>query len=105
MRILNRPARAEEVKMALESLKTIADDNGRLSVMREKREEEWKVLEPKLQKDRLDAIARQTVGRRVALQRELLAVGESDRDRQSAGESGRLQRGEAPPEHYSLRGR
>jgi WD40 repeat protein len=58
MRILNRPARPEEVKAALESLKTIGDDHARLMSMRDKREEEWKVLEPKLQQDRLDAIAK-----------------------------------------------
>ncbi|MBV8879231.1 MAG: DUF1549 domain-containing protein, partial [Planctomycetaceae bacterium] len=37
MRILNRPARPEEVKMALESLRTINDDHARLSAIHQKR--------------------------------------------------------------------
>jgi WD40 repeat protein len=58
MRVLNRPARPEEIKAALESLKTIGEDHARLTAMRDRREEEWKILEPKLQKDRADAIAK-----------------------------------------------
>ncbi len=58
MRILNRPARPEEVKMALEHVKTINEDHARLTGLLAKREEEWKELEPRLQKDRENAIAK-----------------------------------------------
>jgi hypothetical protein len=58
MRILNRPARPEELKMALEQVKSINEDHARLTAMLAKREEEWKELEPKLQKDREAAIAK-----------------------------------------------
>src|SRR6185436_1923850 len=58
MRILNRPARPEEVKMVLEELKSIEGDHQQLSVIHQRREEDWKTLEPKLQKDRENAIAK-----------------------------------------------
>jgi len=58
MRILNRPARPEEVKMALDHVKSINDDQARLTSLLAKREEEWKTLEPKLQADRTAAMAK-----------------------------------------------
>jgi hypothetical protein len=58
MRILNRPARPEEVKMAIEEIKAILDDHTRLTAILQRREEEWKVLEPRLQAERLAAIAK-----------------------------------------------
>jgi WD40 repeat protein len=58
MRILNRPARPEEVKMAIEDMKSIIEDHARLTGVLQKREEDWKVLEPRLQAERLAAIAK-----------------------------------------------
>ncbi|MBI3854687.1 MAG: DUF1553 domain-containing protein [Planctomycetes bacterium] len=58
VRVLNRPARPEEIKRALEEIKAIQDDHKVLTAMLAKREEEWKVLEPKLQADRRAAIAK-----------------------------------------------
>ncbi len=58
MRILNRPARPQEVKAVLDQVKSIQGDHDVLSGQLSRREEEWKVLEPKLQKDREEAIAK-----------------------------------------------
>jgi hypothetical protein len=58
MRILSRPARPEEVKAVLEDLKAIQADHEVLTGALAKREEEWKVLEPKLQADRVEAMAK-----------------------------------------------
>jgi hypothetical protein len=44
--------------MAMEQVKTINDDHARLTALLAKREEEWKELEPKLQKEREIAIAK-----------------------------------------------
>jgi WD40 repeat protein/mono/diheme cytochrome c family protein len=58
MRILSRPARPEELKTAQEQIKAISDDHSRLSGLLARREEDWKELEPKLQKERENAIAK-----------------------------------------------
>jgi mono/diheme cytochrome c family protein len=58
MRILNRAPSPAEVKMALEGVKSISDDHALLTTLLQRREEEWKVLEPKLQADRNAAIAK-----------------------------------------------
>lgn len=60
MRVLNRPARPDEVKLAIEETKSITEDHARLSSILSKREEEWKILEPKLQAERTAAIAKAT---------------------------------------------
>ena len=58
MRILNRPAKPQEIKAVLDQVKSIQADHGVLTGQLSRREEEWKVLEPKLQKDREEAIAK-----------------------------------------------
>jgi WD40 repeat protein len=58
MRILCRPARPEEVKMVLAEVKSITEDNGRLDAILARREADWKELEPRLQKERENAIAK-----------------------------------------------
>ncbi|HZE98804.1 MAG TPA: DUF1549 domain-containing protein [Planctomycetota bacterium] len=104
MRILNRPARPEEIKMALESLKTISDDHARLTGMRDRREEEWKVLEPKLQKDRLDAIEK-SKGELAAYEKEIaprVAEAEKKRADEIAKREGEVKEYEAKlPEHVT----
>jgi WD40 repeat protein/mono/diheme cytochrome c family protein len=60
MRVLNRPARAEEVKRVLQEIEAIRADHKTLTGLLAKREEEWKVVEPKLQAERTAAIAKAT---------------------------------------------
>jgi len=104
MRILNRPSRPEEVKMALESLRTITDDHARLTAMRDRREEEWKILEPKLQKDRLDAIEK-AKGELAAYEKEIaprVAEQEAKRKEEIAKKEADVKEYEAKlPEHVA----
>ncbi|HYF00745.1 MAG TPA: DUF1553 domain-containing protein, partial [Planctomycetota bacterium] len=58
LRILNRPAKSEEVKAFRETLKQVADDHAVLSAAHEKREKDWAERLPKLEQERVDAIAR-----------------------------------------------
>jgi WD40 repeat protein len=60
MRILNRPAKPEEVKRVMQEIESIRADHKTLTGLLAKREEEWKVLEPKLQAERTAAIAKAT---------------------------------------------
>jgi WD40 repeat protein/mono/diheme cytochrome c family protein len=60
MRVLNRPAKPEEVKRALQEIEAIRADHQTVTGLLAKREEEWKVLEPKLQAERTAAIAKAT---------------------------------------------
>jgi mono/diheme cytochrome c family protein len=58
MRVLNRPAKPGELKAVLEDLKGIQADHEVITSSLQRREADWKELEPKLQKDREDAIAK-----------------------------------------------
>ena len=58
MRVLNRPARPEETKRALQEIEGIRADHKTLTGLLAKREEDWKVLEPKLQAERTAAMAK-----------------------------------------------
>jgi WD40 repeat protein len=58
LRILNRPARPAEVEAFRQTLATAAEDHAKLTAALGKREEEWKVLQPKLEKERAEAIAK-----------------------------------------------
>jgi WD40 repeat protein/mono/diheme cytochrome c family protein len=60
LRILNRPARPEEVRTALAELASISQDHASLLAALARREEEWKVLQPRLEKEREEAIAKAT---------------------------------------------
>jgi hypothetical protein len=61
LRILNRPARPEEAKAYLENVKAVAADHAAVAAALEKREAEWKELQPRLEKEREQAMARAKV--------------------------------------------
>jgi hypothetical protein len=104
MRILNRPASPKEIEMVQGSLKTIADDHVRLTAVRDRREEEWKVIEPKLQKDRLDAIEK-SKGELASYEKEIaprVAEAEKKRAEEIAKREGEVKEYEAKmPEHIA----
>ena len=58
MRVLNRPAKPGELKAVLEDLKGIQSDHDVIAAALQRREAEWKELEPKLQKEREESIAK-----------------------------------------------
>jgi WD40 repeat protein/mono/diheme cytochrome c family protein len=58
MRILSRPARPGEQKAVLDDLKAIGADQDVITGALQRRETEWKDLEPRLQKEREEAIAK-----------------------------------------------
>jgi len=82
VRVLNRPARPQEVEAFRQTLKAAAEDHAKLTAALGKREEEWKVLQPKLEKDREEAMARAKADLE-AYQKEIAPrVAEEERKRQ-----------------------
>jgi hypothetical protein len=58
MRILNRPAKPAEVQATLEILKQVDTDHQKLGADLAKREEEWKAILPRKEKEREEAMAK-----------------------------------------------
>ncbi len=82
MRVLNRPARPEELKAFLENVTAVARDHETVSSTLSRREEEWKELQPRLEKEREAAIARAKV-ELSAYEKEIAPrVAEEERQRQ-----------------------
>jgi WD40 repeat protein len=58
LRVLNRPAKPQEVEAFRQTLRAAQEDHARLTAELGKREAEWKELQPKLEREREEAIAR-----------------------------------------------
>lgn len=58
LRVLNRPAKPQEVEAFRQTLRAAQEDHARLLADLERREAEWKELQPKLEREREEAIAR-----------------------------------------------